>query len=344
MSLERDAVVDQLQVEINRLFGTVGDLNSQLHREKEANARLAQEKARLLELVRSQNKRAGGQRRESPRSPSARPVFTDKGEYLMQKLQFPVSFSQRVDMTKVNVVGLQPWVSEKLAGLLGVEDDVLVGFVLSELQKKDVDPRRLLINLTAFLEDKAMGFMIELWDLLLLTQFCSSDDDDTPGVSGDENSDVLQQKLEQALKSLSEVRGELCAAQAAKKCAEENALATVEASRQEHTKIGALYEQRLEYLRRQLDSSVFPGGSCSNSSISTMPLAPAPQLPTTTTTHVLDAVRKSRSVVVPPKDLKHVMLVETLAAKILAMRRALPAIPPEVPHGQVLLEGVQEEW
>lgn len=98
------------------------------------------------------------------------PRFHDKDKQLLQSTDWPAIFSHKVTLSKVQIPALEPWIARRVAGLLGVEDDILVGLVMGYLQEKDVDPKRMHINLTPFLEGKTGDFVLELWTMLLSAQ------------------------------------------------------------------------------------------------------------------------------------------------------------------------------
>lgn len=78
-------------------------------------------------------------------------------------------------MSKVVLDVMTPWIANKIGEYLGVEDEVVVGFVISSLEESATpDPKRMQINLTGFLEQNAAVFMKELWQLLLSAQASSS--------------------------------------------------------------------------------------------------------------------------------------------------------------------------
>lgn len=58
--------------------------------------------------------------------------------------------------------------------LLGFEDELVINLAITQLEAADINnplnPKKMQINLTGFLEDKAMTFMQELWKLLLVSQ------------------------------------------------------------------------------------------------------------------------------------------------------------------------------
>lgn len=74
-------------------------------------------------------------------------------------------------MSKVVLDVMTPWIASKIEEYLGVEDEVVVGFVISSLEESNTpDPKRMQINLTGFLEQNAAVFMKELWQHLLSAQ------------------------------------------------------------------------------------------------------------------------------------------------------------------------------
>ncbi|CAI5499878.1 unnamed protein product [Closterium sp. Naga37s-1] len=71
----------------------------------------------------------------------------------------------QVDMKKVKKEVIYPWIARRVTELLGVEDEVLINFICSLLQD-EVDPKRMQIQLTGFLENHTTTFMKELWRIL----------------------------------------------------------------------------------------------------------------------------------------------------------------------------------
>ncbi|GAA5970668.1 hypothetical protein JCM21900_003649 [Sporobolomyces salmonicolor] len=101
------------------------------------------------------------------------PRFKDKQAMLLKKMQFPPSFDQKVDMRKVEIAVMKPWIAKKTVELLGFEDDVLIEYINSLLEDTDnpiVDAKNLQVLLTGFLEKKTPAFMESLWTLLLSAQ------------------------------------------------------------------------------------------------------------------------------------------------------------------------------
>ncbi|KAI8350935.1 SR-rich pre-mRNA splicing activator [Choanephora cucurbitarum] len=96
--------------------------------------------------------------------------FSNKEKKLLKTMSFPAEFDQKVDMKKVNLDVIKPWISNRITELLGLEDEVVIDYTCSLLEEKDLDPKRMQINLTGFLESKTQVFIKELWNLLLSAQ------------------------------------------------------------------------------------------------------------------------------------------------------------------------------
>lgn len=59
--------------------------------------------------------------------------FADKGKKYLKATTFPASFSEKVDLRKVNVTVFRPWVVKRTEEMLGFEDEVVVEFVVRAL-------------------------------------------------------------------------------------------------------------------------------------------------------------------------------------------------------------------
>merc|ERR1719249_289471 len=95
----------------------------------------------------------------------------NKEKKLMKVMKFEEALSTKVDMTKVKLDVLKPWIADRVNDLLGMEDDVVTEFIFNQLEAKDPDPRKMQINLTGFLNGKnARLFMGELWTHLNAAQ------------------------------------------------------------------------------------------------------------------------------------------------------------------------------
>lgn len=63
-------------------------------------------------------------------------------------------------MDRVNLDVLKPWITAKLNEILGLEDDVVIEYVFSQLEEKSLNPKVMQINLTGFLNARrAREFM-----------------------------------------------------------------------------------------------------------------------------------------------------------------------------------------
>ncbi|OWA50970.1 putative Serine/arginine repetitive matrix protein 1 [Hypsibius exemplaris] len=97
--------------------------------------------------------------------------FSDKHKKLMKTMKFADVLSEKVDMKKVKLDTIKPWIATKITELLAHEDEVVVEYVFSQLEATVVDPKDMQINLTGFLNGKnAREFMRELWEYVVSAQ------------------------------------------------------------------------------------------------------------------------------------------------------------------------------
>lgn len=97
--------------------------------------------------------------------------FTNKESIFLRKLKFPSTFDTKVDMTKVELSVLKPWIARRVTDLLGFEDDVVLEYAAGMLQEERFpDPKKIQIQLMGFLESQTADFMAELWELLISAQ------------------------------------------------------------------------------------------------------------------------------------------------------------------------------
>ncbi len=94
--------------------------------------------------------------------------FSDKEKKLLRQMKFEESLNTKIDLSRVKMDVMKPWIAKRVADFLGIEDDVVVEFIFNQLEdNKNVDPRIMQINLTGFLNGKnARVFMGELWRML----------------------------------------------------------------------------------------------------------------------------------------------------------------------------------
>ncbi|GAA5857488.1 hypothetical protein JCM8547_009298 [Rhodosporidiobolus lusitaniae] len=101
------------------------------------------------------------------------PRYKDKQAKLLKTQKFPPAFDTKVDIRKVEMAVMKPWITKKVVELMGFEDDVLIEYIHSLLEDQEnpiVNAKQLQILLTGFLESKTRAFMEPLWDLLLSAQ------------------------------------------------------------------------------------------------------------------------------------------------------------------------------
>ncbi|KAJ3187744.1 hypothetical protein HDU85_006137 [Gaertneriomyces sp. JEL0708] len=96
--------------------------------------------------------------------------FANKQKKLLKTMKFPKVYDQKVDIKKVNLTVIRPWVTARLTELLGFEDDVLVELIFNLLEAEKLDPRLMQIEISGFLEANSPHFMEELWSLLASAQ------------------------------------------------------------------------------------------------------------------------------------------------------------------------------
>ena len=64
---------------------------------------------------------------------------------LMKTMKFAPNLDQKVDMEKVNLDTVKPWVVNRITSLLGFEDDVVTEFIFNLLENEKVRNVRLSI-------------------------------------------------------------------------------------------------------------------------------------------------------------------------------------------------------
>lgn len=61
-------------------------------------------------------------------------------------MRFGECLNKRVDMSKVKLDVLRPWISEKITHYLNIEDDVVVEFVYNQLEEDKVSSNTFSFN------------------------------------------------------------------------------------------------------------------------------------------------------------------------------------------------------
>uniref|UniRef100_A0A673LBS0 Serine/arginine repetitive matrix protein 1-like n=3 Tax=Cyprininae TaxID=2743694 RepID=A0A673LBS0_9TELE len=62
--------------------------------------------------------------------------FSNKHKKLLKQLKFAECLEKKVDMTKVNLEVVKPWITQRVTEILGFEDDVVIEFVFNQLEEK----------------------------------------------------------------------------------------------------------------------------------------------------------------------------------------------------------------
>ncbi|XP_022752709.1 serine/arginine repetitive matrix protein 1-like [Durio zibethinus] len=96
--------------------------------------------------------------------------FSNKQAKLLKSQKFAPELEHLVDMTKVKMDVIRPWIATRVTELLGFEDEVLINFIYGLLDGKEVNGKQVQISLTGFMEKNTGKFMKELWILLLSAQ------------------------------------------------------------------------------------------------------------------------------------------------------------------------------
>lgn len=95
----------------------------------------------------------------------------DAEKKLLRRTKFSKVLEQKVNMKKVNMDVMQRWIAQRITSLLGFEDDIVVGTCVNYLAEEGkLDPKKLQLQLTGFLEKSTGMFMEELWGLLVDAQ------------------------------------------------------------------------------------------------------------------------------------------------------------------------------
>lgn len=61
-----------------------------------------------------------------------------KERKLLKSMKFPKEYEQKVDLKRVKLEVMKAWIATRVSELLGVEDEVLVGYIYEQLEGKAV--------------------------------------------------------------------------------------------------------------------------------------------------------------------------------------------------------------
>ncbi len=90
---------------------------------------------------------------------------------LLVSTHFPPEFSVKVNLEKVNLDVIKPWIAERVVQLLGFEDELVIDYAFDMLDSdRYPDPKRFQLNMTGFLERHAAVFCRQLWIHLISAQ------------------------------------------------------------------------------------------------------------------------------------------------------------------------------
>ena len=64
--------------------------------------------------------------------------FADKEKKLMASMKFDPVLEEKVDLAKVRLETIKPWIARKVTELVNFEDDVLIEYIFNILEDKSV--------------------------------------------------------------------------------------------------------------------------------------------------------------------------------------------------------------
>jgi len=98
--------------------------------------------------------------------------FSDKNKKLMKTMKFADNLDKKIDMKKVKLEIMKPFITGRLNAMMIEEDEVIIEYVFSQLEEtKYPDGKAMQIMLTGFLgKTKAKAFMSDLWEILTEAQ------------------------------------------------------------------------------------------------------------------------------------------------------------------------------
>ena len=95
--------------------------------------------------------------------------FKDKTKKMLEESTWPDKYDNKIDLAKVDLDVLSKWIEKRTTDLLGYEDDIVSGTVISLLEEyvqKEEKPsaKKMHVALSGFLTNHTLTFMSELWD------------------------------------------------------------------------------------------------------------------------------------------------------------------------------------
>lgn len=64
--------------------------------------------------------------------------FSDKNKKLMKTMKFADNLEKKIDMKKIQLEVMKPFITQKLNNLMPIEDDVIIEYVFSQLEQSQV--------------------------------------------------------------------------------------------------------------------------------------------------------------------------------------------------------------
>ena len=97
--------------------------------------------------------------------------FADKTKVMIEKSTWPDKYDIKIDLSKVDLELVRVWVEKKVNTLMGVEDDITSGTIISHIEEslekeEKLYAKHLHVAVSGLLQDKTLVFMSELWDIL----------------------------------------------------------------------------------------------------------------------------------------------------------------------------------
>ncbi|KAH0473727.1 MAG: uncharacterized protein KVP18_005054 [Porospora cf. gigantea A] len=105
------------------------------------------------------------------------PYFADKQKKELDETTWPAHFDEPLDLERVHLQVVRPWIGQSVRSLLGYEDDIVTLYCVQLLEKTGMEdgdtvcPKKMTVSLRGFLpEGKALKYVSDLWSLLLQAQ------------------------------------------------------------------------------------------------------------------------------------------------------------------------------
>ena len=68
------------------------------------------------------------------------------------------------------MTAVRSWITQKITSILGFDDEMVIDYCIAQIEEpeaEELNPKRIQLNLTGFLEKNAKPFMEELWHILI---------------------------------------------------------------------------------------------------------------------------------------------------------------------------------